>query len=126
MKVKENDVFNCMKGLEKIMNKDMPGKVAVAIINNRKALDSSFEALNDVIRKAAQKYAEKDDNGNPTTENGRYVITKENQAKFDEELEEIGQQEVEISELTKIDISLFEEVNGISAADIYRLSIMIK
>lgn len=126
MKVTENDLFKCMKVLGKISEKNMPGKLAVAIINNRKALDSSFKALDEIISKTAQKYVEKDDNANPTIKNGKYVISKENQAKFDAELEEIGQQEVEIPELTKIDISLFEEVSEISVADIYGISIMIK
>lgn len=126
MKIKGNDVLNYTFSLKHILSKDMPGKLALAVVNNVKLLEDKETALRMAIQKTRQKYAKKDDNGEYVVEKDRYVYTPEDETECNAELTELGEQEIEVAEFMKVDISLFEKCNDISPADILALQFMTK
>lgn len=126
MKIKGNDVLNYTFALNRILNKDMPGKLALAVVNNAKILEDKETALRMAIQKTRQKYAKKDDDGEFAISNDRYVYAPEDEANCNIELTEMGEQEIEIPDFMKVDIALFEKCNDISPADILALEFMIQ
>lgn len=106
MKITGNEVLAHYEALGSVAQLKMGGRLAVAIMSNIKALEPHFKAVVETIEK----------------------IHKENKGDSDKiksELEELGEQEIEASEYTKVDISAFDSCEAIEPANIIALSFMI-
>ena len=106
MKITGNEVLAHYEALASVAQLKMGGRLAIIILSNIKALEPHFKAVVETIEK----------------------IHKENKGDSDKiksELEELGEQEIEASEYTKVDISAFDSCEAIEPANIIALSFMI-
>lgn len=127
MKIKEIELVNYVNALQAVLEKDVPGVLALAITRNSKLLESETESYNATVDKVIKKYAVVDENGNVIPDkNNMLQFEGENKELCNMELADIGEQEIEIPELQKVDMSVFENCSNIKAADIMRLDFMIK
>ena len=107
MKITGNEVLAHYEALGSVAQLKMGGRLAIIILSNIKALEPHFKAVVETMQK----------------------IHKENKGDSDKiksELEELGEQEIEVSEYTKVDISAFDSCEAIEPAEIIALSFMIK
>lgn len=106
MKITGNEILGNYEALGSVAQLKMGGRLAVAIMSNIKILEPHFKAVVETIEK----------------------IHKENKGDNDKiktELEELGEQEIEVSEYTKVDMSAFDSCEAIEPAKIIALSFMI-
>lgn len=106
MKLTGNEVLAHYEALGNVAQAKMGGRLAVAIMSNIKTLEPHFKAVVETIEK----------------------IHKENKGESDKiktELEELGEQEIEVSEYTKVDTSAFDSCEAIEPTKIIALSFMI-
>lgn len=106
MKLTGNEVLAHYEALRSVAQAKMGGRLAIIILSNIKILEPHFKAVVEVIEK----------------------IHKENKGdndKIKSELEELGEQEIEVSEYTKVDIGAFDSCEAIEPAKIIALSFMI-
>jgi hypothetical protein len=106
MKITGNEVLAHYEALASVAQLKMGGKLAIAIMSNIKALEPHFKAVVETIKK----------------------IRKENKGdsnKTKSELDELGEQEIEVLEYTKVNISAFDSCEAIEPAQIIALSFMI-
>lgn len=106
MKITGNEILGNYEALGSVAQLKMGGRLAVAIMSNIKILEPHFKAVVETIEK----------------------IHKENKGdndKIKSELEELGEQEIEVSEYTKVDMSAFDSCEAIEPAKIIALSFMI-
>lgn len=106
MKITGNEILGNYEALGSVAQLKMGGRLAVAIMSNIKTLEPHFKAVVETIEK----------------------IHKENKGdsnKIKTELEELGEQEIEVSEYTKVDMSAFDSCEAIEPAKIIALSFMI-
>ena len=106
MKITGNEVLAHYEALASVAQLKMGGRLAIIILSNIKALEPHFKAAVETMQK----------------------IHKENKGDSDKiksELEELGEQEIEVSEYTKVDISAFDSCEAIEPANIIALSFMI-
>jgi hypothetical protein len=106
MKITGNEVLAHYEALGSVAQLKMGGRLAVAIMSNIKMLESHFKAVVEAIEKIREE-------------------NKDNNDKIKSELEELGEQEIEVSEYTKVDISAFDSCEAIEPAKIIALSFMI-
>lgn len=106
MKITGNEVLAHYEALASVAQLKMGGRLAVAIMSNIKALEPHFKAVVETIEKIREE-------------------NKDNNDKIKSELEELGEQEIEVSEYTKVDISAFDSCEAIEPANIIALSFMI-
>ena len=99
MKITGNEVLAHYEALASVAQLKMGGRLAVAIMSNIKMLEPHFKAVVETIEKIREE--NKDNN------------------------EELGEQEIEVSEYTKVDISAFDSCEAIEPANIIALSFMI-
>ena len=107
MKITGNEVLAHYEALGSVAQLKMGGRLAVAIMSNIKMLEPHFKAVIETIEKIREE-------------------NKDNNDKIKSELEELGEQEIEVSEYTKVDISAFDSCEAIEPANIIALSFMIK
>lgn len=106
MKLTGNEVLAHYEALGSVAQLKMGGRLAVIIMSNIKALEPHFKAVVETIEK----------------------ICKENKGdsnKTKSELDELGGQEIEVLECTKVNISAFDSCEAIEPAQIIALSFMI-
>ena len=106
MKITGNEILAYYKALGNVAQAKMGGRLAIIILSNIKILEPHFKAVVETIEK----------------------IHKENKGDSDKiktELEELGEQEIEVSEYTKVDMSAFDSCEAIEPAKIIALSFMI-
>lgn len=106
MKLTGNEVLAHYEALGSVAQLKMGGRLAVAIMSNIKTLEPHFKAVIETIEK----------------------IRKENKGdsnKTKSELDELGEQEIEVLECTKVNISAFDSCEAIEPAQIIALSFMI-
>lgn len=106
MKLTGNEILGNYEALGSVAQLKMGGRLAVAIMSNIKTLEPHFKAVVETIEK----------------------IHKENKGDNDKiktELEELGEQEIEVSEYTKVDMSAFDSCEAIEPAKIIALGFMI-
>lgn len=106
MKITGNEILGNYEALGSVAQLKMGGRLAVAIMSNIKILEPHFKAVVETIEK----------------------IHKENKGDSDKiktELEELGEQEIEVSEYTKVDMSAFDSCEAIEPAKIIALGFMI-
>lgn len=106
MKITGNEVLVHYEALGSVAQLKMGGRLAVAIMSNIKMLEPHFKAVVETIEKIREE-------------------NKDNNDKIKSELEELGEQEIEVSEYTKVDISAFDSCEAIEPAKIIALSFMI-
>lgn len=106
MKITGNEVLAHYEALASVAQLKMGGRLAVAIMSNIKMLEPHFKAVIETIEKIREE-------------------NKDNNDKIKSELEELGEQEIEASEYTKVDISAFDSCEAIEPANIIALSFMI-
>lgn len=106
MKLTGNEVLAHYEALGSVAQLKMGGRLAVAIMSNIKMLEPHFKAVVETIEKIREE-------------------NKDNNNKIKSELEELGEQEIEVSEYTKVDISAFDSCEAIEPAKIITLSFMI-
>lgn len=106
MKITGNEVLAHYEALRNVAELKMGGRLAVAIMSNIKMLESHFKAVVETIEKIRKE-------------------NKDNNDKIKSELEELGEQEIEVSEYTKVDTSAFDSCEAIEPANIIALSFMI-
>lgn len=106
MKITGNKVLAHYEALASVAQLKMGGRLAVAIMSNIKMLEPHFKAVVETIEKIREE-------------------NKDNNDKIKSELEELGEQEIEVSEYTKVDISAFDSCEAIEPAKIIALSFMI-
>ena len=106
MKLTGNEVLRNYEALRNVADMKMGGRLAVAIMSNLKMIEPHFETVVKAINKIQSE--NKDDND-----------------KINSELEELGEQEIEVSEYTKVDTSAFDSCEAIEPAKIIALSFMI-
>ena len=106
MKITGNEVLAHYEALRNVSQLKMGGKLAVVIMSDIKALEPHFIAVVETIEKIHKE-------------------NKENNDKIKSELEELAEQEIEVSEYTKVDISAFDSCEAIEPAQIIALSFMI-
>lgn len=106
MKITGNEVLANYEALASVAQLKMGGRLAVAIMSNIKMLEPHFKAVIETIEKIREE-------------------NKDNNDKIKSELEELGEQEIEVSEYTKVDISAFDSCEAIEPANIIALSFMI-
>lgn len=106
MKLTGNEVLAHYEALGSVAQLKMGGRLAIIILSNIKILEPHFKAVVETIEK----------------------IHKENKGNSDKvktELEELGEQEIEVSEYTRVDIGAFDSCEAIEPAKIIALSFMI-
>lgn len=106
MKITGNEVLAHYEALASVAQLKMGGRLAVAIMSNIKMLEPHFKAVIETIEKIREE-------------------NKDNNDKIKSELEELGEQEIEVSEYTKVDISAFDSCEAIEPTKIIALSFMI-
>lgn len=106
MKITGNEVLAHYEALGNVAELKMGGRLAVAIMSNIKMLEPHFKAVVETIEKIREE-------------------NKDNNDKIKSELEELGEQEIEVSDYTKVDISAFDSCEAIEPANIIALSFMI-
>ena len=106
MKITANEVLAHYEALASVAQLKMGGRLAVAIMSNIKMLEPHFKAVAETIQKIREE-------------------NKDNNDKIKSELEELGEQEIEVSEYTKVDMSAFDSCEAIEPAKIIALSFMI-
>ncbi len=106
MKLTGNEVLAHYEALGSVAQLKMGGRLAVAIMSNIKILEPHFKAVVETIEKIHKE-------------------NKGNSDKIKTELEELGEQKIEVSEYTKVDISAFDSCEAIEPANIIALSFMI-
>lgn len=106
MKITGNEVLAHYEALASVAQLKMGGRLAVAIMSNIKMLEPHFKAVVETIEKIRKE-------------------NKGNSDKIKTELEELGEQEIEVSEYTKVDMSAFDSCESIEPAKIIALSFII-
>jgi hypothetical protein len=106
MKITGNEVLAHYEALRNVAQLKMSGKLAIIIMSNIKVLEPHFKAVVETIEKIHKE--NKDDND-----------------KIKSELDELGEQEIEVLECTKVNISAFDSCEAIEPAQIIALSFMI-
>lgn len=107
MKLKE--VIQRNQQLNTISDKRLPVKISYAIAKNAQTLQKEAELIEKERIKLLEQYAEKDEDGNPKTDGGNYVLG-DNMEKYTEEYKEYLDTDVEVdihkfpeTELDKLD-----------------------
>lgn len=106
MKITGNEILGNYEALGSVAQLKMSGRLALAILSNIKMLEPHFKATIETIEKIHKE-------------------NKGNSDKIKTELEELGEQEIEVSEYTKVDIDAFDSCEAIEPAKIIALSFMI-
>lgn len=100
-----NEVIGFFNELNKIVEINMSGKLAVAVLNNIKLLEPTTEIIRESVKKINEQYED---------ESKRYA-----------ELELIGKEEFELTDFKKVELSEFEDCNNITPVILNNLKFMI-
>ena len=106
MKVKNQELINFANTA--LGDKHMPVKISYAIHKNAAAIEPALKAYDEVRKGLINQYAEKDGDGKPIVEDGKYTI--ENAEAFNADIAELNAEEAEI-EIQKVSISEFEKLD---------------
>src|SRR5690625_3525455 len=117
MKLKVIDLYDMAQGLNNILDKELPIKVAFSLQKNLKKIEDEAKPADDLKKKVNEKYKEH------ITDDGRIPDAKKRKS-YIKELEEINEQEVELKGLTAITLSDLGEC--IKPRTLYLIEPMIK
>ena len=111
IKVKISDIINSTETLQKLGKMELKAKLAWQVARLLKALDTEVQQFNETRMEVIKKYGEKDENGELVTdEKGNCTIQQENVGKFQEELTDLINAEIEIN-ANKIKIESIEDID---------------
>lgn len=129
--MKLSEVQERLQGLLKITEKKFPAKIGYAIAKNIEKLGDENKNLEQQRVKLCEMYAQKDENGKPETEEGKFIFSTEEKQKFEEEYKGLLNEEVELEihnvdviELQKCDLN--ERYDAPTAQDYMIMEFMFK
>lgn len=126
MKLKNKDILKFVNGCTALREKKLPVRLGYAIKKNLGSVSDTANAYNTERSTLISRYAEKDNNGYPLIEEGRYRIKdKENFEKDLNELLEI-ETEVNIHQVTLEEIEKCEDprYDALTVTDLEALEVM--
>lgn len=105
-----NDIFNAVPALREISTKEFPGSTTFKIARLIRELDKEIQLFEEERMKIANKYGEKDENGNLIPqENGTIKIPDDKVQECNEEFQALFNTQVEIN-ANKLPIEIFDSV----------------
>lgn len=108
--------------LAELSGKELPALLAFDIGDNLSAVQAKMREMDKVRQRIAQKYAKKDEDGNPVSENNNFVMDDLEAASA--EYNELRAKEVEV-ELTQISKSDFLKLETLKPAMVLALKPII-
>ena len=105
-----NDIFNAVPALREISTKEFPGSVTFKIARLIRELDKEIQLFEEERNKIANKYGEKDENGNLVIQEGGNIKILDNKIQdCNEELQALFNTQVEIN-ANKLPIEIFDSI----------------
>ena len=105
-----NDIFNAVPALREISSKEFPGSTTFKIARLIRELDKEIQLFEEERMKIANKYGEKDENGNLIPqENGTIKIPDDKVQECNEEFQALFNTQVEIN-ANKLPIEIFDSI----------------
>lgn len=105
-----NDIFNAVPALREISTKEFPGSTTFKIARLIRELDKEIQLFEEERMKIANKYGEKDENGNLISqENGTIKIPDNKVQECNEEFQALFSTQVEIN-ANKLPIEIFDSI----------------
>lgn len=105
-----NDIFNAVPALREISTKEFPGSTTFKIARLIRELDKEIQLFEEERNKIANKYGEKDENGNLIPqENGTIKIPDDKVQECNEEFQALFSTQVEIN-ANKLPIEIFDSI----------------
>lgn len=105
-----NDIFNAVPALREISTKEFPGSTTFKIARLIRELDKEIQLFEEERMKIANKYGEKDENGNLISqENGTIKIPDDKVQECNEEFQALFNTQVEIN-ANKLPIEIFDSI----------------
>ena len=95
--------YNALTQRPSIVDQALPSKLSYAISRNVKKLEEEVRSYNEEREKICKRLAEKDEEGNPITKDGKYDISDENKKILDEELEALLDTDIDV-DIQMVDI----------------------
>lgn len=87
-------VIGSMEAIKKLLDNPIKGKTAYKIAKLVKKMEEEYALFNESRLKLLNKYAVKDEGGQPVVENGNYKVLPESIANFNQEIAELLDAEV--------------------------------
>lgn len=129
--MKLGEINKATTNLSRIAEKKFPAKVGYAIAKNVELLKKEYQDLEQQRVKLCEMYADKDEEGKPITEDGKFVFQEGEQQKFQMEYEELLKEEAALDfhmadavELEKCDLN--ERYDVPTAEDYMAMDFMLK
>lgn len=98
IKVKMSDVLNAVAAFRDLAKQPLSGRQALQFARLIKKLDAENTTLQEQIKKLAEKYCERNEDGSvQENENGLLIFKGENKDNFTKEYQELVDVEIEIS-----------------------------
>lgn len=105
-----NDIFNAVPALREISSKEFPGSVTFKIARLIRELDKEIQLFDEERSKIANKYGEKDENGNLVIQEGGNIKILDNKIQdCNEELQALFNTQVEIN-ANKLPVDIFDSI----------------
>jgi hypothetical protein len=105
-----NDIFNAVPALREISAKEFPGSTTFKIARLIRELDKEIQLFEEERMKIANKYGEKDEDGNLIPqENGTIKIPEDKIQECNEELQALFETQIEIN-ANKLPIEVFDSI----------------
>lgn len=105
-----NDIFNAVPTLREISTKEFPGSVTFKIARLIRELDKEIQLFEEERSKIANKYGEKDENGNLVIQEGGNIKILDNKIQeCNEELQALFNTQVEIN-ANKLPVDIFDSI----------------
>ena len=105
-----NDIFNAVPALREISTKEFPGSVTFKIARLIRELDKEIQLFEEERSKIANKYGEKDENGNLVIQEGGNIKILDNKIQdCNEELQALFNTQVEIN-ANKLPVDIFDSI----------------
>lgn len=105
-----NDIFNAVPALREISSKEFPGSTTFKIARLIRELDKEIQLFEEERMKIANKYGEKDEEGNLIPqENGIIKISEDKIQECNKELQALFETQVEIN-ANKLSADIFDTI----------------
>ena len=105
-----NDIFNAVPALREISAKEFPGSTTFKIARLIRELDKEIQLFEEERMKIANKYGEKDEEGNLIPqENGTIKISEDKILECNKELQALFETQIEIN-ANKLPIEIFDTI----------------
>ena len=105
-----NDIFNAVPALREISTKEFPGSVNLKIARLIREVDKEIQLFEEERNKIANKYGEKDENGNLVIQEGGNIKILDNKIQdCNEELQALFNTQVEIN-ANKLPVDIFDSI----------------